>query len=148
MSDIDILSWKKQGDVWCFSSNFLLISKYNCGGRNGKHIPLALCKGDLSRVVFIYILPCWDLWESLHGMLFLAEELLHGYVLTFKIHLFGIYKQRKSCLMVWYSLPWKWSVSSFFMKGLFMKKAVSRNFFWLLIEGQCNALYELYKNAF
>ncbi len=126
MSDIDILSWQKQGDVWCFSSvfssSFLLISKYNCGARNGKHIPLALCKGDLSRVVFIYVLACWDLWESLHGMVFLAEELLHGYVLTFKIHLFGIYKQRKSCLMVWYSLPWKWSVSSCLWKVFLWRK--------------------------
>lgn len=96
-----------------FSSNFLLISKYNCGARNGKHIPLALHKGDLSRVIFVCILPCWDLWES-----------LHGYVLTFKIYLsaFTSTPPQQSYLMVWYFLPCKSSVSSCLWKVFLWRK--------------------------
>ncbi len=102
-----------------FSSNFLLISKYNCGARNGKHIPLALHKGDLSRVIFIYILPCWDLWE-----------LLHGYVLTFKIYLSAFTSTPPTVIFNGVIFP-TLQIKCFFlfMKGLFMKKAVCMNCF-------------------
>lgn len=119
-----------------FCSIFLLISKYNCRARTYSS---CIAQGQNSHVWLSYISYPADTCENhCMGWCFYkpvgapAEELLHGYVLTFKIHLLAFTSTVTSTVAIFNGVIFPTlQIKCFFlfMKGLFMKKAAHMNYF-------------------